>query len=189
MIFKRFVLYFDTCEVLLKRHVKRVFFFFGFVLLCLCACVSVCVRVFIPHCANGKEKKKKKNEPWRLSFRFDHSDETCGEGRPEGFSVQAVGVLQIVKSSISPCITLWRFLTSDRRAKDMIFYARQLYLTQTVPSKQQHDCVLSYLLVCRGHVIFLCVWAHVCVLMFSPGYLQGKKRNSLTHHPPPRYLN
>lgn len=64
----------------------------------------------------------------------------------------------------------------------MIFYARQLYLTQTVPSKQQHDCVLSYLLVCRGHGIFLflffyvCVRACVCVLMFSPGYLQGKKK-------------
>lgn len=60
----------------------------------------------------------------------------------------------------------------------MIFHARQLYLTQTAPSKQQHDCVLSYLLVCRGHGSFLWVCVRVCVhvLMFSPGYLQGKKK-------------
>lgn len=158
-------------EELSKRHVKR---FLCFVLLC------VWVLVFIPHCV------KRKNEPWRLSFRFDHSDVTCGEGWPEGFSVWAVGVLQIVRGCISPCIKPWLFLTSDRRAKDTIFYSRQLYLTQTVPSKQQYDCVLSYLLVWRGHgIFFMCVCLFLCMFTFVSGYLQGRRETLWPniHHP------
>lgn len=42
----------------------------------------------------------------------------------------------------------------------MILHGRQLNLTQTAPSKQQHDCVLSYLLVCGGHASFA---MHACV--------------------------
>lgn len=60
----------------------------------------------------------------------------------------------------------------------MIFSARQLYLTQTAPSKQQHGCVLSYLLVWRGYGIFFNLFIYflmrVSVFMFVSGYLQGR---------------
>lgn len=176
MISRRFVLCFDTCEVQSKRHVKTLL---CSVLQCVFVCVYIHVCVFVPHCVNGR------NEPWRLSFRSDRSDETCGEGRPEGFSVRAVGVFQIVRGCISPCKTPRLFLTSDSRAKDMIFNARQLYLTQTTPSKQQHDCVLSYLLVWRGYGIFffflMCLWTFV----FVSGNLQGRTEMlwPTIHHP------
>lgn len=52
--------------------------FLCFVLVCVCTCVCVHIQL----CGG-----KKKLYPWRLSFRFDQSDEICGEGRPEGFSV------------------------------------------------------------------------------------------------------
>lgn len=48
--------------------------------LLVCVCTHLCE--FIPNCV-----EEKKNLPWRLSFRFDQSDEICGEGWPEGFSV------------------------------------------------------------------------------------------------------
>lgn len=43
----------------------------------------------------------------------------------------------------------------------MIFRGRQLYLAQTAPSKQQHDCVLSHLPVCGGRASWPCTRALV----------------------------
>lgn len=84
---------------------------------------------------------------------------------------------QIVRDCISLFIKKKKprlFLTSDSRAKDMIFCCRRLYLTQTVTSKQKHDCVLSYLLVWRGYWIFFFFLFFSCMFVFVSGYLQGR---------------
>lgn len=161
MISKRFVQYFDMCWSAIEKACKNTFVLSTAV--CLCMCVHLCV----------------------CSYPIARIEETSPEGYPfspitlmklverdgqRAFSVRAVGVLQIVRGYISPCKTP-PFLSSDSRAKDVIFYARPLYLTQTAPSKQQHDCVLSYLFVWRAYVFFFfpfspfsgCVWACSCL--------------------------
>lgn len=168
MISNRSVLYFDTCEVQSKRHVKNAFVLCAVV--CLCECVNVWVCVHTPLCECEKLALKAILSLWSLwwnSWRGTARGLFCKSGQ---------SLSDCERLPLSPCITLRLFLTSESRAKDMISHARQLYLTQTAPSKQQHDCVLSYLLVWRGYGIFfisltcVCVW----VFMFVSGYLQGK---------------
>lgn len=107
----RFALYFDMCEVQLKTHVK-ILFWRDWGLFCsvsvyaaerlMCAFVSLCV--------NGR------NQPWRLFFCSDQSDETCGEGEARGaFCKSGRSVLDCERKTPQLCIT------SDSGAKDMVF--------------------------------------------------------------------
>lgn len=135
------------------------------------------VCVLIPHCVN---RKKRALKPF-LSFWSLWWNLWRGTARGL-FCFWAVGVLLIAKSSISPCITPWLFLTSDRRTKDMIFYVRHLYLPPTAPSKQLLYVCWGICLSGGGHGVlrFVCV----CVCMFMFVISSRYKRHALTHHLP-----
>lgn len=141
-----------------------------------CSAVCLCTRV----------------HPYVCSYPTVWMEETS----PEGYPFSLITLMKLVEREgqgaflleRSECFRLWEaasppvkhpgsFLHQTAGQRDMIFSARQLYLTQTAPSKQQHDCVLSYLLVWRGYGIFFfpfiylffdaCVSVRVCVRISS----------------------
>ena len=122
-----------------------------------CVSVCVCVCVSIPLCEWKKPALKAILLLWSLwwnSWRGKAGGLFCESGR------------SVLEAASCPVKHPGSFLHQTAGQRIWSPPARQLYLAQTASSKQQHDCVLSYLLVWRAYGIssFSFFWcARVCV--------------------------